>query len=474
MTEATTVILESHAELLADALGRILPIPERGSMAFLRCLAPQVVRALADTPGFQVSGWDVRAVTDATDPVARTITADQAVEIRENKGDATLLLVDIHAAGAGMDGIYNATREITEDEVLKKAIQRARLRLSKQDREVAEKAVKRATRVGERSAVSLWRQFDYYARAVCSSSGIGGLVGRLGLWPIRRSPEGYRKEDLDVSARLVERLLLGGRSEGTLPGRIRSLMLVGASEEQLRSLEQFLRCAAVLPVEEALVELEDKPVLWLGELQPAIGGQELRRLELRSWRTRNGGVARWSGLTDDDGPVPVFRMDPHVETPAQYSKLEIRWDTEPEEVPAGHVEYQVVVLAGEEELASQVITHSRRRPQVARFTNEDFEDLAEDAKFEARVRVTAIGLDHVAADESDEEFLLCFGDVAKPPNVGSGRPVRALLEAPLRWRNPRRSWKPAATQAYAQRIERGLSPFAPSAVVAASGYSVPP
>lgn len=67
-----------------------------------------------------MSGWDVRAVTDATDPVARTITADQAVEIRENKGDATLLLVDIHAAGAGMDGIYNATREITEDEVLKR------------------------------------------------------------------------------------------------------------------------------------------------------------------------------------------------------------------------------------------------------------------------------------------------------------------------------------------------------------------
>jgi len=429
MTEATTAILESHAELLADAIGRILPLPERGSMAFLRCLAPQVVRALAANPRFQVPGWDVRAVTDATDPVARTITADQAVEIRESKGDAALLLVDIHAAGAGMAGIYNAARELTEEEVLKKAIQRARLRLTKQDREVAEKAVKRATRVGERSAVSLWRQFDYYARAVCSGASIGGLVGRLGLWPIRPGPEGYRQEDLDVSARMVERLLLGGRSEGTVSGRIRSLMLAGASEEQLRGLEQFLRLAAVLPVEEALVELEDKPALWLGDIQPAIDGQELRRLELRSWRTRTGSVAKWSGLKDEDGPVPVFRMHPNAETAAQYSKLEIRWDTEPEQVTAGAVEYHVAVLAGEkeseEELASRVVIHSKRRPQVARFTNEDFEDLAEDAKFEARVRVSAIGLDHVTAVES-EEFLLCFGDVGPSPNAGSGKRVRAL------------------------------------------------
>ena len=41
----------------------------------------------------------------------RTITADRAVEMREDKGDATLLLVDTDRAGAGMDGIYSASRK---------------------------------------------------------------------------------------------------------------------------------------------------------------------------------------------------------------------------------------------------------------------------------------------------------------------------------------------------------------------------
>ena len=57
-------------------------------------------------PDFAVPGWNLAAVVDT--PGRRRITADQAVEQREDKGDAALLLIDRERAGAGLDGIYSA------------------------------------------------------------------------------------------------------------------------------------------------------------------------------------------------------------------------------------------------------------------------------------------------------------------------------------------------------------------------------
>ena len=69
---------------------------------------------LSADDNFCVQDWQVRRVADSDDADLRTITADRAVEMREAKGDATLLLVDTHLAGAGMDGIYSASREVDE------------------------------------------------------------------------------------------------------------------------------------------------------------------------------------------------------------------------------------------------------------------------------------------------------------------------------------------------------------------------
>ena len=83
-------------------------------MAFVRCLTPDVVEALGADPSFAPAGWQVLRVADETQTEKRTITADQAVERRESKGDALLLLIDTERAGAGMDGIYSASREVDE------------------------------------------------------------------------------------------------------------------------------------------------------------------------------------------------------------------------------------------------------------------------------------------------------------------------------------------------------------------------
>ncbi|WP_204279791.1 hypothetical protein, partial [Serratia marcescens] len=72
-----------HAKLLAQALTRLLGKPTEGSVAFLRCLPSEQVDALADATDFVVPGWKINAVVDAAGE--RRITADQAVEQREDK-----------------------------------------------------------------------------------------------------------------------------------------------------------------------------------------------------------------------------------------------------------------------------------------------------------------------------------------------------------------------------------------------------
>jgi len=139
---------ELHPKILGSAFEKVLGKAEAGSMSFVRCLTPDVVEALARDMAFTVSGWQVWRVADAGDERQRTITADRAVELRESKGDAALLLVDTVRAGAGMDGIYNATREVVEaslfTEALRMAGREVTNRLSHDTRDYADHALKKA------------------------------------------------------------------------------------------------------------------------------------------------------------------------------------------------------------------------------------------------------------------------------------------------------------------------------------------
>ena len=115
------MINEHQARYLAEALEILLGKPSPGNVVFVRCLGAEEIRDLSGHPQFQVPGWEIYGVVDRADSNQRLITADQAVEMREEKGPAILLLVDPEKAGAGMDGIYSAAREITEGELYEKA-----------------------------------------------------------------------------------------------------------------------------------------------------------------------------------------------------------------------------------------------------------------------------------------------------------------------------------------------------------------
>ena len=147
-----------HGRLLAKAFEEVLGHPETGAIAFTRCLDPNVVIQLAEEDQFAPRGWDTRRVADHVGN--RTVTADAAVESREDKGTAKLLLVDTERAGAGMDGIYSASREVDEASLFDIASRLAGAELTRQtsrkNRDYAERAVRVARRAGSRHGVSPW------------------------------------------------------------------------------------------------------------------------------------------------------------------------------------------------------------------------------------------------------------------------------------------------------------------------------
>ena len=426
-----------HGSLLGRAFGRLLGRSEPGAMAFVRCLTPDVVAALAADATFAPEGWRVLRVADTEDPAGRTTDADTAVELREAKADATLLLVDTERAGAGMDGIYSAAREVREAELFTTAGRLAGAevtsKLSSAHRAYAERAIRRAQGVGRHDSVSPWVEFDFLCRAAAHGRHPGEYLHLLGLWPVAASAEGDAGTELAASRRFVDRLLGAAVTGLAVPARIASLR-IAASGAQRRDLDRFLAEAATLPLRDALQALADQPHLWVGSL-PVHGG-DIRAIELTSWRNQNGKIARWSGLVEPPEGAPELVLNPDAQSAKEYSNLEVRWKARPADLEKNAVDYRVALLTDlDEELAARDVRHSARQLEKCRFSNDDFSTLSEDALLSARVAVSVVGRDEIERQES-EEFVIRFGDPQVPPAGGAGRKVRTfsegLIEFPTR------------------------------------------
>jgi len=413
---------ELHGSLLSKAFGKILGQPDSGTMAFVRCLTPEVVKALAIDRGFSPDGWKVCRVADDEDQDARTITADRAVEMRESKREAALLLVDTSRAGAGMDGIYSAAREIDEASLFKEALRLAARQVTnrqgKQMREFCERAIKKARGFGQRYSISPWTEFDFFVRITHEERYPGELLWLLGLWPIQTEDETDAANGLDLSRFFMERLL-GNLFAGQTPAqRIESLRLLDPTEQQVIDLERFLRFAATRPLLTAMQELADKPHLWINALKLEGAAQAIQEIEIVPWRTRTGKLAKWSGLIEEaEDEPPMLILDPKADANGNYSHLEIRWKARPGNLEKDAVQYQVTILTEmNEELASREVSHTAKKEEKCRFTNDDFSLLSEDALLSAKVVVSVIGNDTVEEQES-EEFVIRFGT---PPDRGTG------------------------------------------------------
>ncbi len=408
----------SHGSVMAEAFSRLLGEGRQGAVAFVRCLAPQVVEVLAaDTEQFVVPGWGVFLVGERTDAGARSISADRAVEIRESKGPAALFLVDTASIGAGMDGVFSAAREITETMLFAEAGRVALRRLDPELRRYVREAIRRARERGLGVRVSPWQELDFRCH-VADGRRPGGSLGRIGLWPVKEEGDGAEKdaEDLRESRRFVDRLLDARSMDMTPRQRIDSLRLMEPTEEQRRDLRRFLGGADALPVLEAVKDLSDRKHLWVNALKTDRVSRDLLSIDLDPWRGTKGKILKWSGLVDRGNEMPqlVLPLSDDVGS-VSTAKLEVRWKVRPGHLQAGAVEYRVEVLqAGSREpLAVEEITHARKPKQKAIFTDEDFLDLPDDARVPARIRVSAVGggADAGVLSDETEEFEIVRGEL---------------------------------------------------------------
>ncbi len=428
------ILHELHTQLLSEALQHILGEPTKGTIAFVRCLTRDVVESLANSSGFVLNNWQVYFVSDHHDQCKRVITADEAVEMRESKTDPTLLVVDTDRAGAGMDGIYSAAQEVFENTLFKEANRLAAreitVKLSRPYREFAEKAVKKAQQRGRRVSVSPWVEFDFYVRIAAEKKYPGDFVYLVGLWPLHKKKDENSATLLNLSDLFVQRLLGNTASNLTIAKRIDSLRLANPTDTQRFMLEKFIHEAGTKSIPQALTELADKPDLWINALQVEQGTQPIQEINLVPWRSKTGTILQWSGLTraeDEDDP-PLFILEPNAEQTGNYSKLEVRWKTKPENLVKNSGEYRVTIYSGmDEELVSQSVWHSGKKEEKCRFTNDDFSFLSEDALVPAKVMVSAMGNNDIEPQES-EEFIIRFGNPLGNEKRGIGKKVRTFSE----------------------------------------------
>lgn len=429
-------LTDTHSRTLAKAFEKILGSPEAGTMAFVRCLTPDIGRKLAQDSSFAVGGWEIRRVADSDNEETRTVTADRAVEIREMKADATLLLVDTELAGAGMDGIYSAAREVDEKnlfgEALKVAGREVTRQLSSSQRKYAENAIRKAQARGRYFSLSPWVKFDFLCHVASNLQHPGTLLHLIGLWPVATEAGAARPadEELNESRMLVGRLLETPVAGLTPAGRIETIRLLHPSDEQKRDLEHFLRSASTKPLLSAMEELSGQQHLWINNLRMEQTAKHIQDIELLPWRTGNGKIAKWSGLTQAGDPEapPELVLDPDAEHTSEYSWLEVRWKTQPAGLGKNAAEYRVLIKTGmDDELASREVSHSARQQEKCRFSNDDFSTLNDDALIPAKVVVSVIGETTIEERES-EEFIIRFGKPEKGEQGGVGKKFRTFSE----------------------------------------------
>ena len=416
-----------HTELFKTAFKKLLGTSYEGAVVYVKCLNSEVIRFLCASSDFNIQGWTIYGVTEYIDLKSRVITADYAVEIREDKKDAVLLLVDVSAAGAGMDGIYSAGRELREKELFDVAHSEAHNKIPHGYLRFCKKAVARSRRIGGRNTISPWREFEFYSNCA-DINYISSSLSLLGLWPIQFQGKPDLIE-IDKSIRLVEHLLLRRRSNTTAESSIEGLMLIEPTEQQLKDLSQFVRESSNRPFINAINKLTAMPHLWLNNLKPGIFDQNtIQQIEMVPWRGRSNKPTAWSGLIQGDDDRLRFILDPNETGTRKQSKLEVKWKALPLGLVKGSAEFTVTILSGEEELSERRISHTGKDIQKCAFAIDDFE-LEEGAKFEAVVCIKAVGDDDIKS--ISEDFLLLFGEAPEKTKSSSGAIVRALVEGAI-------------------------------------------
>ncbi|WP_156013141.1 ATP-binding protein [Thioalkalivibrio sp. HK1] len=430
---------DTHGALLAKAFEEVLATDdadskslENGTMAFVRCLDSEVIEKAASSSEFLVGGWKVYRVADRTDDARRTITADRAVEIREDKSDPALLLVDTDLAGAGMDGIYSAAREIDEETLFGKAkgIAIAKIKKERLNR-VSDFASRACTEARRRSGVSPWSEFDFLCGVLDSGRPPGERLHSIGLWPIDASQnvsEEQDKNDLILSRKLADRFF-SATSRYSIDEEFEALGLRPSNEQKEKLHEILNRSKAVSPLE-MMAEIGDD--LRIGKIE-AVDPENVESINMTSWIAKNGRPFPWSGLKQkEDDEVPSLIIDPNAKESGKYSKLTVKWKVKPEGIRKNDIFYRIVVMAGDEEITEPVDQpHSGKGEEKIIFTNDSFTSLDDDFSISsAKVLISVVNKEEVSAES--EIFAIVSGETEEEEEKEStGKRVRTFSEGAI-------------------------------------------
>ena len=225
----------------------------------------------------------------------RTVTADIAVEMREAKGAAVLLLVDTERAGAGMDGIYSAAQEVDEAALFRQAGRLAGSEITRRH----SSASRRYARTGDQESTGgtgadtpchYGPSSTFFVALLWVSGCPAGICICSACGPFMNPRTSESSNDLDTSRMLVDRLLGPARRQPptgrSYPGHIR---LDLDSERECGALERFLHSVDTKPLFVALESLAENEELWIGNLRPEPPAQSIQGIELNSWRNRKRG-----------------------------------------------------------------------------------------------------------------------------------------------------------------------------------------
>jgi DNA phosphorothioation-dependent restriction protein DptH len=391
-------------------------------------MARDLARAESD---FNPKGWEVRIVTDKTDAARRAITSDQAVALREAKGAPLLLLIDTTMAGAGMDGIYSASREIDERMMQLAVAKEIKNRKLDQLQTLAQSAVDAANRLYRRQGDADWVRLFFLGLVAAHPEQFGRWIATIGLWPSLIPTEKFELKHIDMSARLVQRLLLGDGPQKTVDSRLAALGIVGVDAQQQLALMQVADEAQRQPAFDVVQKIASIENIWLERLNVGFDNHQVSSIKLRPWRNPKGILTKWSGLVDNGENIPLFLLPEDESVPvSKQSKLEVRFVVQPEELAAGSVEYKIAVQSGGRELASRNHTHQAKSDQTVRLTIEDFADFDIDAALECEVIVTVVGSESIQSDPS-EDFVVKRGIAPKDIVSGGTRSTTRFLDVAL-------------------------------------------
>lgn len=438
------MLTKTHIEALKTSLDKLLSNSSEGTIAYIKCFSTDTVFELINNEKFKISGWEVYLVSNKEKFNNNfKINSDKAVDIRESKKNKVLFLVDPSNVGSGMDGIYSASREIKESEILERANKKVFEELKdKTIIDFLKECIRRAKRIGKSNTISPWQIFDFYSTCVDDSSNIGKNLTKIGLWPIEINK--FLNDDIEVSAQMIEKLILDTGVNKTSKARIDSLLLENPSEEQKEELSTFLSDIFTGFWRDNLLKLKDKNILWINNLKPSFLSGNLMDIEILPWKeNEKASPYTWSGLKNEEDSL-VFLIDKASSKP---KKLQVRWKSKPNDLKKNSVSYQVSIITGDNtELVTLNKNHTGKEYESCYFTINDFEEeerLAEEyenneGKWEVQIQIKPI-FDSRNNDDLEREivrrtesFILTFGESDTKTKSSVGSIVRALIEEAIK------------------------------------------